>query len=133
MQHYFCLVQLFLYFHNAVRLLRILIFDDVFLQRRKIKCGSGICEGGAWVLYEKLVHNFRQQLVGDKSRVIRIANNDACNAFSASVGVKCVCYESIVSVAVAFKDKIQVLAKTQYIFLQYLAVGLVSFALPQSC
>ena len=72
MQDYLCFVQLFLNFHDRVRLLRILVFLYVLFELRKghiTWCGL-FCESRAWIRCQEFVNNFGEELVSDKGRVI---------------------------------------------------------------
>ena len=89
MQHDLGLVQLLLDLHDAVRLLRVLVFDYVFFELREGEGRRvGGCEGRARVFGEELVDDFREELVGDEGRVVLVADDDAGDAFGAAVGVE---------------------------------------------
>lgn len=91
MQHNLRLIQFLLDLHDTVRLLRILIFDYIFLEfgeRQRGGCGG---EGGAGIAGEELVDHFREELVRDKGWVVGVADDDAGNTFGAAVGVEDVC------------------------------------------
>lgn len=90
MQHNLRLVQLFLDLHDAVRLLRILILDDVFFQRGEVERGAGVGEGGARVSGKEFVDDFGEELVGDEGWVVGVADDDAGDALGPAVGVECV-------------------------------------------
>ena len=92
MQHDLRLIQFFLNFHYAVRLLRILIFLKVFFElwKGEVGIGVGVGEGGARIAGEELVNDFGKQLMCDKGRIVRIADYDSGNAFCAAIGMECV-------------------------------------------
>ena len=92
MQHNLRFIQLLLNLHDTVRLLRILVLDDVFFQGREIEGWGGVCEGGAGVAGEEFVDDFGEELVGNQGWVVGVADDDAGDAFSAAVGMKGVSY-----------------------------------------
>ena len=93
MQHNFCLIEFFLDLHNAIRLLRILVFHNVFFKLGKVEGGGGVCEGGSWVARQKFIDYLGKKLMSDESRVIGIANYDSGNSFGTTVGVKSVSWK----------------------------------------
>ena len=91
MQHDLRLVQLLLDFHYTVRLLRILVFHNVFFEgreRERLRVRRG--KGGPGVAGQKLVDDFGEELVGYKGGVVLIADYYSGDAFGAAVGVECV-------------------------------------------
>lgn len=90
MQYDLRLIQLLLDFHDAVRLLWILILLDVLFKLGKGKCGIGIRKGGAWVSGEKFIDHFGEELMGNEGGVVGVTDYYACDAFGATVGVECV-------------------------------------------
>lgn len=63
MQHNLRLIQLLLDLHDAVRLLRILILDDIFLQGWEIERRGSVHERGSGVAGEEFVDDFGEELV----------------------------------------------------------------------
>lgn len=92
MQHNFGLIQFLLNLHDAVCLMRVLVFDNIFLERRKIERGRRIGECGARILGQELVDHFGEQLVRDQTGVVRVTDYDSCNALRAAVGMECMRY-----------------------------------------
>lgn len=92
MQHNFGLVQLLLNLHDAIRLLRILIFDNVVFQLRvrELVVGIRAGEGGAGMSGQELIDHFREQLMRHQGGVVVVGDDDAGDALGASVGVECV-------------------------------------------
>lgn len=142
MQHNLGLVQLLLDLHDAVRLLRVLVFHEVFFERRKgqrWRVGGG--EGGAWVFGQELVDDFGEQLVRDERGVVLVADDDAGDAFGAAVGVEGVCCETregvwllvLCGVGGGNVAGLGGVGGGADIFLRCLVVGRVSCALQRSC
>jgi len=88
MQHNLRLIQLLLNLHNAIRLLRILVLDNIILQFREAERRVRVGEGGARVRGEEFVDYFGEQLVGDERGVVLAADYDAADSFGAGVGVE---------------------------------------------
>ena len=89
MQRDLGLVQLLLDLHDAVRLLRILVLDDVLVERREADgAGGRVRPRGPRVRRQELVQQLAEQLVRDQRRVLVVGNDDACEAFGAAVGVE---------------------------------------------
>lgn len=65
MQHNLRLVQLLLDLHDAVRLLRILVLNNIIPQGGEIERRGARHEGGARVAGEEFVDDFGEELVGD--------------------------------------------------------------------
>ena len=97
MQHNLRLIQFLLDLHNAIRLLRILIFHNVFFKLGKVEGRVGIGEGGSGVARQKFIHYLRQKLMSDESRVVGITDYDSGNTFGTTVGVKCVSWKGSVN------------------------------------
>lgn len=92
-QHNLRLIQLLLNLHDAVRLTRILEFDDVFLQlveRARVLARARIRKGRPGVFGEELVDHLRQQLVRNKCRIVTVRDDDTSHTFGPAVGVECV-------------------------------------------
>ena len=94
MQHNLGLIQLFLNLHDTICLVRVLVFDNIFLKLREIEFGRRIGECSARILREELVDHFGEELMRDKAGIVRVADDDSGNAFSAAVGMKRVGYFS---------------------------------------
>ena len=90
MQHNLRLIQLFLDLHNAICLLGILVFHNVFFELGEVEGGIGVSESGSWVARQKFIDHFGEKLMGYEGRVVGIADYYSGNSFSATVSVECV-------------------------------------------
>ena len=105
MQRNLRLVEFLLYLHDAVRLRRVLVLDNVLLELRKRDALLwGVCERGARVLREELVDDLGEELVRHEGRVFVVRDDEASHAFAAAIGVEGVCWFFHVS----FADRILV-------------------------
>lgn len=84
------LVKLLLNLHDAVGLLRVLVFFEVVLQLGEGQDGLASGPRGARVLGEELVDDFAEELVGDQGGVLVVGDDDAADALGAAVGVESV-------------------------------------------
>lgn len=91
MQDNLRLVQLLLDLHDTVRLLRVLVFHNVFFEGREregLRVRRGV--GSSGVAGQKLVDDFGEELMGDEGGVILVADYYSGDAFGAAIGVECV-------------------------------------------
>ncbi len=79
-QHDFSLIQLLLNLHDAVRLLWILILDDVLFELREGDIGIRRGEGTPWILGQKLIQDFGEQLMSGQGGVVLVGDDDARHA-----------------------------------------------------
>ncbi len=90
------LVKLLLNLEDAVGLLGILVLGEVLAQLGH-NDGVGVGCGrpcGARVLDQELVNDLAEELMGYEGRVLLVGDNDAADAFAATVGMECVvCFE----------------------------------------
>ena len=89
MQHHLRLIQLLLDLHQTIRILRVLVLGDVFLEfgeDDRVLGGEG-AEGGDGVFGEEVVEDAGEELVGDHAGVFLVADDDAADAFGAGVAV----------------------------------------------
>ena len=87
-QHNLRLVELLLYLHDAVCLLRVLVFCQVVAQLGEGEGRLARGPGGARVAGEELVDALAEELVGDEGGVLMVGDYDATDAFGAAVGVE---------------------------------------------
>ncbi len=91
MKRDFGFIQLLLNLHYAVCLLRVLILDKVFFELGESdRVGRGGGKEVPWVLGEKFIDNFGEELVCDQGWVFVIGDYDASDAFASGVDVECV-------------------------------------------
>lgn len=90
MQHNLRLIQFFLNLHNAICLLRVLVFYNVFFELGKVKGWVGVSEGRSWVARQEFIDYFGEKLMGHEGRVVGIADYYSGNSFSATIGVECI-------------------------------------------
>lgn len=82
------LVQLLLDLHYAVGLLGVLILGQVLLELGHDQRGLAAGPGRARVLGEELVDDLAENLVRDERGILVVGDDDAADAFCATVGVK---------------------------------------------
>jgi hypothetical protein len=93
-QNNLSLIELLLNLHDAVCLLRVLVFLDVVLElwegkrlgRDVFACDAGV--GGTRVFGDELVDDFGEELVGHHLGVFCVGDNHTANALCAAVGVE---------------------------------------------
>lgn len=92
MQHNLRLVQFLLDLHDAVRLPRVLVFDDILVKLRQLQDRFALGPFRARVCRQELVNDLREQLVRNELGILVVGDDDAGDAFGATVDVESVRY-----------------------------------------
>lgn len=92
MQHNLRLVQFLLDLHDAVRLSRVLVFDDILVELRQLQDRFALGPFRPCVCRQELVNDLREQLVRDELGILVVGDDDAGDAFGATVDVESVRY-----------------------------------------
>lgn len=95
MQYNLSLIQLLLNLHNTIRLLRILIFDNVLFELWEGQGRVRGREGSARISRKKLVDDFGEQLVRYKGWIVVVTDDDTGDAFGPSIDVEGIGYGQV--------------------------------------